>query len=276
MLVVIGDLIADIVVLGAGSLTRGTDNTVVIEQTRGGSAANVAAAAALDGAVRFIGSIGTDAAGDALAHGLEQAGVAVCVQRHGRTGSIVVLVEHDGERTMLTDRAAAADLGSISPEWLADASWVHAPLYGFTGERSRESILSACATAAVPVSLDLSSIATMHLLGIGTLQAIVDRLSPSIVFANADEALLADEFALSLPAGATFVIKHGAEPVEVRRAGTTVHFAVPPVAVIDTTGAGDAFAAGYLQGVLRGDDIAQCAAAATARAQRALGKPGAL
>lgn len=276
MLVVIGDLIADIVVLGAGTLARGTDNTVIIEQTRGGSAANVAAAAAIDGPVRFIGSIGADASGEALVHDLQQRGVEVRVQQHTRTGSIVVLVDSDGERTMLTDRGAAAELDTLSPEWLSDATWIHTPLYGFAEERSRESILQACAWAAVPMSLDLSSIATMEMLGADALQKIIEALCPAIVFANADEAALAEHLGITFSAETRYIIKHGAEPVEVRWVRARARFDVPPVEVIDTTGAGDAFAAGYLQAELAGCSPAEAVSAAITRAQQALGKAGAL
>lgn len=276
MLVVIGDLISDVVVLGANALQRGTDNTVAIAQTRGGSAANVAAAAASDGPTRFIGSIGTDAAGTALVQDLESRGVEVRVQRRGRTGSIVVLVDDDGERTMLTDRAAAADLGPINAAWLADASLIHAPLYGLTDEGSRSSIVAACEATDTPVSLDLSSVATMHLLGQEQLQSIIDALSPAIVFANEDEAALADELGLVMPKDAIYLVKHGADPVEVRVADAAQYFAVPPVTVVDTTGAGDAFAAGFLHAHGAHTGLATSVQAAIGRAQAALSKPGAL
>jgi len=55
MLVVIGDLVADLIVLGGAVLERGTDNPAEIRLTRGGSAANVAVAAASRHPVRFIG-----------------------------------------------------------------------------------------------------------------------------------------------------------------------------------------------------------------------------
>ena len=84
-----------------------TDNPAVIHRTRGGSAANVAAFARRGTAVpaRFIGCVGADPAGDMLCAELAGRGVDVRVQRRGRTGTIVVLVDGDGERTMYPDRA---------------------------------------------------------------------------------------------------------------------------------------------------------------------------
>ena len=63
MLVVIGDLVADLIVLGGATLERGTDNPAEVRLTRGGSAANVAVAAAARHPVRFIGRVGDDTLG---------------------------------------------------------------------------------------------------------------------------------------------------------------------------------------------------------------------
>src|SRR5688572_24603757 len=111
---VIGDLLEDVVVWVAGAPVEGTDNPATIRRSRGGSGANVAAAAAAAGAAaRFVGRVGVDGAGDALVAQLAAAGVDVRVQRGGRTGCVVVLVDGAGERTMFPDRAAAAELGPI-------------------------------------------------------------------------------------------------------------------------------------------------------------------
>ena len=134
MLVAVGDLVEDVVVWpaglaagqaggqAAGPARHGTDNPAVIHRTRGGSAANVAAfaRAAAPAAVpaRFIGCVGADPAGDVLCAELAGRGVDVRVQRRGRTGTIVVLVDGDGERTMYPDRAAAAELTEV-PAFLA-------------------------------------------------------------------------------------------------------------------------------------------------------------
>ena len=97
---------------------------------------------------------------------------------------------------MITDRGAAAELEPIDPSWLADAEWVHLPLYGFAAPASRAALLDAARTLAergVPVSLDLSSVATMRELGADILAAVIADVRPAVVFANADEAALAVE-----------------------------------------------------------------------------------
>ncbi|GAA5197729.1 carbohydrate kinase family protein [Microbacterium jejuense] len=278
MLVVIGDLVADLIVLGGASLERGTDNAAEVRLTRGGSAANVAAAAGPRHPVRFIGRVGDDTLGRALVGELEGAGVDVRVQRSGRTGSIVVLVDAVGERTMITDRGAAAELDAIDPSWLEGATWVHLPLYGFAVPRSRAAVSDAAARAAgdgAGISLDLSSVATLRELGAEALHAILAELRPDVVFANEDEARMAAEFGLDVPG--VSVVKRGADPVRVTVAGQTREVPVDRVDdVLDSTGAGDAFAAGYLVATLGGADAHASAQAGSVLAMSALRRPGAL
>jgi len=277
MLIVIGDLVADLIVLGGGALERGTDNPAEIRLTRGGSAANVAVAASRH-PVRFIGRVGDDTLGRALVGELEAAGVEVRAQRSGRTGSIVVLVDAVGERTMITDRGAAAELDAIDPGWLQGARWVHLPLYGLAVARSRAAVTDAATRAAADgarVSVDLSSVATMRELGGVLLQRILDDVRPDVVFANDDEARTAVDLGLAIPG--VYVVKRGPEPVRITVGGIASEVPVDRVDdVLDSTGAGDAFAAGYITAALAGADAHASARAGGALAMSALRRPGAL
>lgn len=279
MIVVVGDLVADIVVLGVSALEHATDNPAQVVLTRGGSAANVAMAAAPQHPVRFIGRIGDDTIGRTLVAELEAGGVDVRTQRGGRTGAIVVLVDAGGERTMITDRGAAADLDHIDPSWTDGADWLHLPLYGFASERSRTAITDAAAAASrrgTPVSIDLSSVATLRELGGVDLSALIGRIRPKVVFANADEADLARDLDLDL-AGADYVVKRGGDSVRVTSGGRTADVPVAHVTdVVDSTGAGDAFAAGYIVAALGGGDPWASAAAGSRHAAAALHRAGAL
>lgn len=275
MLCTAGDLLEDIVVALADPIARGTDASARIERWRGGSAANVAFYAAACGQrVRFVGRVGEDAAGDSLSAELKAAGVDVHVQREGRTGAVVVLVEPGGERTMFPDRGAATELVDVDPGWLADVTWLHVPAYSLVAEPIGTAVagmVTHVRAAGGRISVDLSSVGVVERVGRGRFGDIVSRCHPDIVFANADEAAAVDAVG-----GALFVVKHGAQPVVIHRPdGTQDAVGVPPVAgVVDSTGAGDAFAAGFLTSVMVGAadlDAARAGSALAARSLRVVG-----
>src|SRR5690606_9313660 len=130
MLCTIGDLVEDVVVWLRADPVRGTDTNARIFRRRGGSAANVAALAALAGGTsRFVGQVGADSVGEAMVAALKAAGVHTHITSSGTTGTIVVLVDHEGERTMLTDRGAATQLASAPPNVLDGVRILHVPAY---------------------------------------------------------------------------------------------------------------------------------------------------
>jgi sugar/nucleoside kinase (ribokinase family) len=134
MLVCVGDLVEDVVVWTAGPARVGTDNVARVCRARGGAAANVAAfAGSLGTSVRFVGRVGDDLVGHALIQELTAAGVDAKVQREGRTGTIVILVDPRGERTMYPDRGAAAELADVPDDWLSGAGAIHLSAYSLVG-----------------------------------------------------------------------------------------------------------------------------------------------
>lgn len=276
-LAAVGDLVEDVVVWPTGPVQRGSDTPARVFRSRGGSAANVAVAAAPFVATRFVGCVGIDALGDRLLAELAGAGVEVQAQRRGRTGTIVVLVDVDGERTFLPDRAAAADLHEVAAAALDDVALLHVPAYGLHGGRTAESVrglLGAASRRRVPISLDASSWAVLR--EIPDLRALVERLRPALLFANADEARELELWDRP-PAGVTVVLKDGPRPTTVLLPdGSSLTVPVQPVAgVRDSTGAGDAFAAGWLTATLEGHDVRACAERAHALARQVLASPGA-
>ncbi|MCL1598182.1 MAG: PfkB family carbohydrate kinase, partial [Actinomycetia bacterium] len=191
MLCCLGDVVEDVVVWLSSDVATGTDTAVSIHRRRGGSAANVAVAAANTGTgVRFIGRVGTDAIGRSLIGDLAIAGVDARVQQQGRTGTIVVLVHPGGERSMLPDRAAAVELDSIDDTDLAGVTWLHVPAYSLVveplGAASREAIRKVQRTGG-KVSIDASSVAIIEDFGIARFSAMIDALKPDVLFCNADE-----------------------------------------------------------------------------------------
>jgi sugar/nucleoside kinase (ribokinase family) len=278
---VVGDLVEDIVVWSEGHLRPATDNPSRITRTRGGSAANVAALAASLGApTRFIGRVGDDAAGLALIETLRGHGVDVRAQREGRTGTIVVLVDRDGERTMFPDRAAAGELSDVPSTWLESLATLHVTSYSFATEPAASATLAlvaAAQAAGISVCLDASSTGLLEDMGVERYLEFVHAVRPAIFFANAAEAQMLD---LERPpfAAALTIIKNGSESTIVR--SPDGELALVPVTgvehVRDATGAGDAFAAGFLTAQLAGSAIVDAVEAGHALASAVLGSPGAV
>jgi sugar/nucleoside kinase (ribokinase family) len=270
VLAVVGDLLEDIVVRIAGAPAVGTDTPATIERRRGGSAANVAVAAATAGArVRFIGCVGIDDIGVRLADEVRAAGVDVRVQRRGHTGAVVVLIATDGERTMLPDRAAATSLVDVPTAWLDGVEWLHVPSYSLLSEPIGTTVTGMVADVrgrGARVSVDVSSVSAVEAFGVERYQALLARLSPDVVFANEPESEL-----LPTNLDTLAIIKHGPRPVEVGGTGARFTVDVPPLsAVRDTTGAGDALAAGFLAATLDGADAGDAVAAGIELAVRLL------
>lgn len=213
----------------------------------GGQAANVAAwVAALGGRSRWVGKRGDDDAGRLAAGRLEQLGVELRgpVVANG-SGVIVSLVDPDGERSMCPDRGVAIDLRSdeLDPEWLA-CDHLHVSAYALFASPVREAaeraVELARATGAI-VSVDLASWSGIRDMGPDACRRLVRRLEPDVVFANEDE----DRVIGGAWPGPAWILKRGER-------GCSFHGeerpAAPVEAVVDTTGAGDALAAGWIVG----------------------------
>ena len=276
----IGDLIEDVVVWCDAPVTVGTDNPSRVVRTRGGSAANVAVRAAGQVSTRFIGRIGDDALGPRLVAELRNAGVEVRVQRGGRTGTVVVVVHPDGERTMFNDRGAAVGLDPVDPSWLRSTGIVHLPAYGLDEIPARRAVLAAAGVVRAAgglVSVDVSAASLVRSLGADAFGALLDEVGATYVFANADEAAALGWGEARPPAGRIHIVKHGAAPVRVLSAeGPVLEIPAEPVAEVrDTTGAGDAFAAGFLAAVMAGASLGDAARAGHRSAADVLTRPGA-
>lgn len=278
MLLCVGDLIEDVVVWLPGPIALGSDTEVTITRARGGSAANVAAAAVRSGgAARFVGQLGDDELAHRLLHGLAATGVDVVARHGGRTGSIVVLVDSTGERTMLTDRAAATELADPEPAWLDGVTALHLPAYSLFKERLAKSCLALADMArerGIPLSIDPSSSALLEQYGIDRFKALLADLRPAILLPNADEAALLDGD--GPPPGVDLVVeKHGPGAVRLITADEVTEVPVPPVTgVVDTTGAGDAFAAGFLVAWTAGKPPVECVTHGNETAAHVLRGPG--
>jgi ribokinase len=258
----LGDLLLDVIVRLDAPVSAGDDVTARTALAPGGQAANVAAWAVAVGAEgRIVATRSVDDAGAIVSRELAARGVDVRGPAGERTGVVVSLVGPDGDRTMASDRGSAPDLhpDDLDPSWFAcDA--LHLSGYSLM----REPIAGAATRAAelaraqgAGVSVDLSSWTHLERFG-NRVRAALEAISPDVVFGNEREwSQLGD-----VPA-TTRVVKRGPEGIVV---DGTPH-AARAADVVDTTGAGDALAAGFLVG---GPELALEAAA------RCVGKVGAM
>ena len=286
MLCTIGDLIEDVVVWlnteQRNQLNIGSDTDSVIVRTRGGSAANVAMFGALTGTPsRFIGQVGNDKLGEQLCASLRESGVDVCTVAKGRTGSIVVLVQLNGERTFLTDRGVASELSVFDATHLLGVSIVHVPTYSLAHDPLATTAIQyirAARAAGALISIDASSTAVLRDYGVERYAALIASIAPDVFMCNIDEAeLLTIDAAHPMPGAQLTVIKRGALPViAITAAGAVTEVAPPSVAnIVDTTGAGDAFAAGFLPLYSSSRNIADAITRGHSIAARVLRSPGA-
>ena len=271
---VIGDVINDILVETQGPLEEGADNPARIRSRPGGSAANQAA---------WMGHLGLDVvfagragAADAELHRAELARFGVdarlTADESAGTGSVVVLVGADGERTMITDRGANLRLAASDvPFGLLDgAALLHLTGHALfePGPRSvARGLIAQARRCGVPFTVDPGSTAFLARL---PPTAFLDwTRGAAVCFPNRDEAeVLSGATQPTMMAAIlaryynVVAMKLGAEGALVTRPGEAAeHIAVRPAVVRDTTGAGDAFCAGFLAAWLGGDGLTAAARA---------------
>jgi sugar/nucleoside kinase (ribokinase family) len=259
MILVVGDLVTDVLVGHDGPIEVGSDTDARITVAGGGQAANTAAWLAFAGApVTLIASVGDDPAGHERVAELTAAGVrcAVRFRPDAPTGSVVVLTSA-GERTMITDRGAALrlDAADVTAAVAAapDATHLHLSGYPLLHAESRPAGLAALAAArarGLTTSVDAASAAPLRLAA-----AFLDWIrGVDLLLCNADEA---DALAgpgspiaqadLLTKSAANVVVKLGpAGAVWCRPSAPPASVRGEPAPTVDSTGAGDAFAAGLL------------------------------
>jgi len=268
---VVGDVMTDIIVKPEGPLNRGSDRRAAIRSRPGGSGANQAVWLGAMGAdVRFLARVGAaDVA--SLRTYFEGFGIEPLLVGDPAlpSGVLVTIVDPDGERSFLTDRGANLDLAVDDlPETLLDGvGIVVVSGYSFFAPGPRAAVQSLFAMArsrGIPVAVDPASVGFLQEVGVGNFLDWTE--GASLLFANDAEALALSGYnecgAQMAMLGQRYervVIKRGALGAATgNRAGIALSLPAPQVEVLDSTGAGDAFAAGFIATRLRGGDERAC------------------
>ena len=267
--VVVGDLMTDVIVAVDDPLALGSDTAAHVQTRQGGAGANVAAWLADAGVpVVFVGVAGADPFGTEAGQVLRAGGVEARIRLtpDAATGTCVVLVGPDGERTMLPDAGANSLLTStdLPVDLVARAGHLHVSGYSLMNPGSRDAAvagLTAAHEAGVVTSVDPASSAPLE--AVGGSEFLEMTAGVGLVFVTPDEAeVLCDSRDPSVVGArltatyAEVVVKLGAHGAmwfsRDEPAGVSVPAVSPPGPVVDTTGAGDAFAAAWLAARRRG------------------------
>lgn len=235
----------------------------------GGSACNtILGIGKLGAETRFIGKRGNDELGKLFEDGLRNHNVkpVLFTTDTTPTGHVLSVITPDAQRTMFSYLGASAetDPASITPDLFENVALVHLEGYLLFNEKLMMSILKAVKTAGAMVSLDLASFTVVEVA-----KKLLDDICKEyvdIVIANEDEARV---FTGTTDEARALDILAQKSPLAVLKVGKRGSFiahenkrvAVKPMGdgtAIDTTGAGDLWAAGFLYGLMNGMTLEKC------------------
>jgi len=233
-----------------------------VKSSPGGSASNtIVGVGSLGGRARMIGRVGRDELGDHFREGLRRAGVEerVRVADDAETGRVLSVVTPDAQRTMFTFLGASSALAptDIADADIADSALVHLEGYLLFNRPVVERVLDLARAHKARVALDLGSFQVVEAMR-GYLDELFAKGRVDIVLANEDEARaytgLGESESLERFASLaeTAVVKRGKHGALIGRGHERVEVQAHLVKAIDTTGAGDLWASGFLYGLNHG------------------------
>ena len=276
-LVSLGDLAWDVLAKPDTLLLSGGDTTGRLELSGGGSAANLAVwAARLGTPTTFVGKVGRDRFGELATAELQAEGVRTALTRSDGhpTGVILALIDHRGQRAMLTSQGADWELRpeELPREVLGQAGHLHLTAWSLFRDPPRAAALEAARLATeggATLSLDPGSFQMIQQLGREQFLGIVDAIPFDVIFPNDDEALAmsgekdhgaALSWLRQRYPRALVVLKMDAEGALIEGPGTPrVQVDATRDTLMDATGAGDAFGGAFLSQWLRTRDAKRAA-----------------
>ena len=243
-------------------------------ETSGGSAANtLAGLAALGAQCAFVGQVAADQLGEVFAHDIHAVGIdfdTPARQSDPPTARCLIFVTPDGQRTMNTFLGASQFLpaAALNEEAIGGASILYLEGYLWDPEEPRAAMRRAIETARAAgrkVAFTLSEVFVIDRHG-DDFRALVEDGLIDILFANHHElAALTGEDDIEAGIAAlkdkvpTLVVTRSADGAVAVSRGERAEVAAEPIdQVVDTTGAGDQFAAGFLFGHVRGEPLQTC------------------
>jgi sugar/nucleoside kinase (ribokinase family) len=266
----IGDVMLDVVTkidVLPSQINYGSDTPAKISTHGGGAAGNVAAwLTRTDARATIVGHVGNDAAGSALVSEFDALGVQHhnLVVENGHSGVVVVLVDPTGERTMFPDNGANSGLhiGDLPELEGFNAVYIsgYSPLDPLSLVGIKE-MISKIRTAGITIYFDPASVGGMKEVPIAEVKSWLPLMD--VILLNEEEACylsgstdIEDSLQYLLQHCETVVIKRGSHgAIGKSRGGESVSVPAIPTTVIDTTGAGDSFAAGFISYFARKKDL---------------------
>ena len=255
------------------------------EEACGGSAANTMVGLARLGCrVGFVGKVAGDREGNMLVEEFRREGVdtnGIVQAEHGRSGTVMGFVDEKGERALYIDPGVNDTIESrdMSAAYALQARFLH--LTSFVGRKSFEAQKKLLQVLPKEVKVSLDPGALYAGMGLNKLESTIER--SFAVMPNAGELELLTGKA-DYQAGAKVLLKKGVSIVAVKLAGKgcyvtdgkeSHHIEAFKVKVVDTTGAGDAFNAGFLYGLINGKSLRECGRIGNFVASRCVMKMGA-
>lgn len=268
----IGDVMLDVVTkidVLPSQINYGSDTPAKISTHGGGAAGNVASwLTRTDARATIVGHVGNDSAGSALVSEFDALGVRHhnLVVDNGHSGVVVVLVDPTGERTMFPDNGANSGLhiGDL-PELVGfNAVYIsgYSPLDPLSLKGIKE-MIAKIRSAGIPIYFDPASVGGMKEVAIEEVRSWLSLMD--VILLNEEEATYLSgsnelDVALEylLQQSETVVIKRGPQGALGKTRGSdSVSVPAIPTTVIDTTGAGDSFAAGFISYYATKKDLAR-------------------